>query len=90
MATVEEVRDELVKRGFRAEVDRPSPPYYLPNVSSVNVWRERTDRHPVDTIWAPSAQFKQAWTWGPSFEHNAPEDWSAHAVADKVHATVLK
>lgn len=50
----------LTDHGFRAEVLPADPPHTT--VDAVNIWLDRSDRYPTDTIWEPNED--TGWEWG--------------------------
>ncbi|UCN12829.1 MULTISPECIES: hypothetical protein [Mycobacterium avium complex (MAC)] len=74
----------LTDHGFRAEVLPADPPHTT--VDAVNIWLDRSDRYPTDTIWEPNED--TGWEWGRNFEHTAPADITADALAQRVLATL--
>lgn len=79
----------LNKRGRRCAVFRSD----IPNVPNgggirygVNVWRDRDDRFPADTVWVDSGGF----TWGDRFQNSASLAHNVPTIATRVDATTPK
>lgn len=84
IVTVNTLAATLTDLGFRAEVFSADPPHT--KVDAVNIWLDRTDRYPADTIWEPYEG--SGWEWGRNFEHKAPADITTDALVERVLATI--
>lgn len=73
---------QMNRRGIRCAVIPGDAPGRL----GLNVYAERGDRYPVDTVWLSSAGF----VWGPSFEHTAQRSSNLSTLAFRIVGTMAR